>query len=63
MTDPPKRYGRPPLDKADPSVQVSFSLPSKELAAVSERARQDRVTVQDWLRRVVRDAATDEINR
>lgn len=62
MSDPPKRFGRPPLDKADPSVQVSFSLPSKELAAVSERAKQDRVTVQDWLRRVVRDA-TDEINR
>jgi len=63
VSDPPKRYGRPPLNTADPSVQVSFSLPSKELAAVSERARQDRATVQDWLRRVVRDAVADEVNR
>jgi hypothetical protein len=53
--------GRPPLDQADRSVQVSFSLPSKQLEAVSEQAKQDRVTVQDWLRRLVRTAVPDEL--
>jgi Rps23 Pro-64 3,4-dihydroxylase Tpa1-like proline 4-hydroxylase len=34
---------------------VTFSLPSKRLAAVSEHAKHDRLTVQDWLRRVVEE--------
>jgi len=57
-----KRPGRPPLAANDRSVPVTFSLPSKQLAAVSEHAKQDRVTVQDWLRRVVRDATGEIIS-
>jgi hypothetical protein len=51
--------GRPPLDANDPSVPVSVSLPSKQLAAVSARADRDRMTVQDWIRQVLRHAAPD----
>ncbi len=42
--------GRPPLDDDDRSVPVTFSLPSKQLAVVSEHAKHDRLTVQDWIR-------------
>jgi len=61
MSDPPKRPGRPALDPSDPSVPVSFSLPSKQFAAASEKAKHDRMTVQDWIRRVVSDAAARQI--
>ncbi len=54
--------GRPPLDDDDRSVPVTFSLPSKQLAVVSEHAKHDRLTVQDWIRRVVRDAADAKIS-
>lgn len=46
--------GRPPLDKDDPSVPVSVSFPSKQLAAVEADARRERITVQEWIRRVLR---------
>jgi len=49
--------GRPPLDKDDPSVPITVSLPSKKLAACSEHAKQDRMTVQDWIRRVLQQAS------
>ena len=49
--------GRPPLDPHDPSVPVTVSLPSKQLKAAQQQADQERVSVQDWIRRVLRDAA------
>jgi hypothetical protein len=57
-----KRPGRPPLDQDDRSVPVTFSLPSRQLAVVSKHAKHDRLTVQDWIRRVVRDAADTKIS-
>lgn len=56
MSDTPKRPGRPALDPSDPSVPLTVSLPSKQLAAVSEHARQDRMTVQEWIRQTLRRA-------
>jgi hypothetical protein len=51
--------GRPPLDAHDRSIELSVSMPSKQLATVSDRAKQDRMTVQDWIRRAVRDASRE----
>jgi len=51
--------GRPPLDKNDASVPLQLSMPSKELAACSEKAKDDRLTVQEWIRRVLRHASRD----
>jgi predicted DNA binding CopG/RHH family protein len=56
MPEKPSRRGRPALNDTDPSVPVTFSLPSKELTAVKEHAKHDRLTVQDWIRRVLRHA-------
>ena len=49
--------GRPPLDDDDPSVPLSLSLPSQQLAACEDKAKADRLTVQEWIRRVLRSAA------
>jgi predicted DNA binding CopG/RHH family protein len=53
-----RQPGRPPLDVNDPSVPLTVSMPSKQLAAVSQKAEQDRVSVQAWIRRVLRDASS-----
>ena len=52
----PKRPGRPPLAEDDPSVPLTVSLPSKDLTAYIDDAKQDRLSVQDWIRRTLRDA-------
>lgn len=54
MKRPP---GRPPLDEEDPSVPLSLSLPAKQLRACEDSAKHDRLTVQEWIRRVLRHAA------
>ena len=56
MSDTPPRPGRPALDPTDPSVPVTVSLPSKELKLYTDTAKHDRLTVQDWIRRCLRDA-------
>jgi hypothetical protein len=48
--------GRPPLDATDPSVPVTVSLPSQELKVYADDAKGERLTVQDWIRRCLRDA-------
>jgi hypothetical protein len=48
--------GRPPLDEDDPSVPITVSLPSQELKVYTDNAKHDRLTVQDWIRRCLRDA-------
>ena len=42
-----RRPGRPPLDDADPSTQMSLRLPSKHYDAVYRAAARDRVTVPE----------------
>jgi len=59
MKRPP---GRPPLGDNDTSVPVTVSLPSKDLKVYADDAKQDRLTVQDWIRRCLRDAHR-ELNR
>jgi len=45
--------GRRPLDDEDPSVPVSFRLPSRQLDDLIERARLERVTVGELIRRSI----------
>jgi len=43
--------GRPPLDRTDPSVKVSISLPSKQFDHYCDRARREDVSVPTIIRR------------
>ena len=56
MTRPP---GRPPLDKDAPSVPLTLTLSSKQLAVCEASARRERVTIQEWIRRVLWRAAPE----
>jgi len=53
--------GRPPLDADDPSEQVCVSLPGKQYDALDERARRDRVTVPEIIRRDLDEHARRQI--
>ena len=50
------RLGRPRLSPTEPSVNVHFRLTGSDFDATYSRARADRVTIGDWIRRAVRDA-------
>ena len=52
-----KPRGRPPLDKDDPTVPLQVCLPSKDLTAITDKANDERLTVQEWIRRVLRHAS------
>lgn len=56
----PRPPGRPPIAEDDPSVAISVSLPSKQLAALDAHAKHDRMTLQDWIRHALERAARDE---
>jgi len=45
------RSGRPPLDDEEPSVQVCVSVPASQYDHLFERARTDRVSVPEVIRR------------
>jgi len=47
------KRGRKPLDAGDPSVQVQFRLPSKQYDRTAQQAAEARLSMADWLRRVV----------
>ena len=51
------KRGRPPLDADDPSVNVQFRLPGKQYDRTQQQAAQARLSLADWLRRVVTRAA------
>jgi hypothetical protein len=48
-----RKPGRRPLDPTDPSVDVSFRLPSKEYAAIWLRAAKARCSVPEHIRRIL----------
>jgi hypothetical protein len=43
--------GRPPLDKDDPSVTVTVSLPSKKFEDLCTRAQREGLSVPEIVRR------------
>ena len=51
-----KPRGRPPIDAEDPSVNVQFRVPGKQFDAAQRQAEQERLTLAQWIRRLVRDA-------
>jgi hypothetical protein len=53
----PKRNGRPPLDPRDPSVAVTFRVPSLQYDRLYERARRERSNVADVIRRQLQRGA------
>ena len=50
------RPGRPPLDRSDPSVVVSLALPSRTFDLMCKRARVERLTVPEVIRRALRNS-------
>ena len=48
-----KPRGRPRLAADDHSVLVSFRLPSKQYDLTQKQADEKRLSLPDWLRRVV----------
>ena len=51
-----KPKGRPPIDAADPSIQVTFRLPSKQYDLTQKEADRARLPMAGWLRRLVAEA-------
>jgi hypothetical protein len=60
MTAPGRpRGGRPPLDdRRVPSVNVHVRLSAPQYDATYARARAERLTLAQWIRRALRDANT-----
>jgi hypothetical protein len=48
-----RRNGRPPLDPADPSVQVCVKVPAKHYDALYRTASAGRVSVPELFRRAI----------
>jgi hypothetical protein len=55
--------GRPRIDPDDDSIELSISLPSKQLAAAETQAKEYRQTVHDWIRQLVKEHSFPELNR
>ena len=53
-----RKPGRPPLDDEDPSTEVCVTLPSKVYDSLYERARSERVSVPELIRRELDAAVT-----
>jgi hypothetical protein len=54
VTEPRGKPGRPPLDKDDPSVTVTVSLPSKQYDELYTRAQRADVSIPEIIRRHLR---------
>ena len=48
-----RRTGRPPLDPDDPSVEMCVTLPAKQYDALYARARAERVSIPEMMRRIL----------
>lgn len=55
---PPRPRGRPPLDddRRSPSVNVHVRLSAPQYDAAYARARAERLTLAQWIRRALQDA-------
>jgi len=53
---PSRPPGRPPLDDDDASVDVHVRMPSKQYDQAFDRARRERVSVPELLRRALQAA-------
>jgi hypothetical protein len=58
-----KRPGRPPLAADDPTVQVSIRLPSKQFDATQREADAARMTMAEWIRRMLDRGISHPKNR
>jgi hypothetical protein len=53
MDQPKRRVGRPYVDGEEPTVQIHVSLSPKRLDELRLEAQTQRVTLSDWLRRLL----------
>ena len=51
------KTGRPPLNPTDPSVHVHFRLTTTQYDLTYKRAAEARLTISEYLRKLVADAA------
>jgi hypothetical protein len=51
------KIGRPPLDPADESVRLSFRLTTRQYDLTYKRATEARLTIGEYLRKLVDAAA------
>ncbi len=58
-----KPRGRPRLDAEDPTVQTSLRLPSKQFDASQKQARAERMTMADWIRKMLAHGISHPKNR
>jgi hypothetical protein len=52
-----KRTGRPPLDDDDESVPLHLTVTAKQYDTLDGRARRDRVSIQEIIRRDLKASA------
>ena len=53
MDQPKRRVGRPYVDGEEPTVQIHVSLSPKRLEELRIEAHTQRLTLSDWLRRLL----------
>ena len=53
MEKPKRRVGRPSIDGQGPSEAVHLSLSSKRLEELRIEAKTRRLTLSDWMRRLL----------
>jgi hypothetical protein len=51
--------GRPPVDVTDRSVPYSIKIPAKDFAHAETRAKDERLTLAEWIRRMLRASGRD----
>jgi hypothetical protein len=62
MAEPPRKLGRPPLDPANPTVQVTLRVPAPTYDAIYRRSSRDRCSMSEAIRRqlTARDDGEDD---
>jgi predicted HicB family RNase H-like nuclease len=51
-----RKPGRPPLAEADRTEPVTIRMPARDFANAATRARDERITLAEWIRRALRSA-------
>jgi hypothetical protein len=52
-----RKPGRPSLDEADRTVAYTLRIPGRDFDQANTRARDERLTLPEWMRRALRTAA------
>lgn len=58
-----KPRGRPRIDADDPTVQTSLRLSAKQFDASQKQAHAERMTMAEWIRKLLADGISHPKNR